>query len=126
LPEATREALQPKLLRESLTSWQLLRDEREPVTRVYFPIDAILSIVSLTEDGSIGEAYTAGRDGLAGAETLLGGDRLIFRTMCQVPGVVYSISPDNRRRATCYTGLRSGAHAGYCLRTIASDATHSS
>jgi CRP-like cAMP-binding protein len=92
LPEATREALQPKLLRESLTSWQLLRDEREPVTRVYFPIDAILSIVSLTEDGSIGEAYTAGRDGLAGAETLLGGDRLIFRTMCQVPGVVYSIS----------------------------------
>ncbi len=92
LPESSRDALSPLLLRESITPWQLLRDEREPISRVYFPIDAIISIVSLTEDGSIVEAYTAGRDGIAGAEVLAGGDRLIFRTMCQVPGIVYSMS----------------------------------
>lgn len=95
LPQASREALSPLLLRETLASWQLLRDEREPISRVYFPIDAVISIVSLTEDGSIVEAYTAGRDGIAGAEVLHGSDRLIFRTMCQVPGIVYSMStPD--------------------------------
>jgi CRP-like cAMP-binding protein len=59
---------------------------------VYFPIDGILSIVSLTEDGTIAEAYTAGRDGMAGGEALLDADRQIFRTMCQVPGVFYSMS----------------------------------
>jgi CRP-like cAMP-binding protein len=92
LPKASLEGLAPMLLRETLTQWQLLRDENEPIERVYFPIDGIISIVSLTEEGSIAEAYTAGRDGVAGGETLLGTDRLIFRSMCQVPGVVYSMS----------------------------------
>jgi CRP-like cAMP-binding protein len=92
LPAKTLETLSPKLLRETLAAWQLLRDEHGPIERVYFPIDGILSIVSLTEEGSIAEAYTAGRDGMAGGESLLGADRLIFRTMCQVPGVVYSMS----------------------------------
>jgi CRP-like cAMP-binding protein len=92
LPEATREALQPLLARETLSAWQLLCDEGDPIARVYFPINGILSIVSLTEDGNIVEAYTAGRDGAGGAEVLNGTDRLIFRTMCQVPGIVYSMS----------------------------------
>jgi CRP-like cAMP-binding protein len=80
------------MLRETMSAWQLLRDERDPIARAYFPIDGILSIVSLTEDGTIVEAYTTGRDGVAGAEVLNGADRLIFRTMCQVPGVIYSMA----------------------------------
>jgi CRP-like cAMP-binding protein len=92
LPKASLEAVAPMLLRETLTQWQLLRDENDPIERVYFPIDGIISIVSLTEEGAVAEAYTAGRDGVAGGETLLGADRLIFRSMCQVPGVVYSMS----------------------------------
>lgn len=92
LPSASLDALAPKLLRETMTQWQLIRDEHEPIERVYFPIDGIISIVSLTEEGAIAESYTAGRDGIAGAECMLGADRLIFRTMCQVPGVFYSMS----------------------------------
>lgn len=92
LPAASLDTLAPQMLRETITPWQLLCDERAPVDRVYFPIDSIISIVSLTEDGAIAEAYTAGRDGAAGSEILLGADCLIHRMMCQVPGVVYSMS----------------------------------
>ncbi len=92
LPAATLEALSSQLIRETMTPWQVFRDENEPITRIYFPIDGIISIVGMTEEGSIAEAYTAGRDGMAGGELILGTDRIIHRTMCQVPGIVYSMS----------------------------------
>jgi CRP-like cAMP-binding protein len=111
LPDASLEALAPKLLRETLAAWQLLRDEREAIERVYFPIDGIISIVSLTEEGNIAEAYTAGRDGIAGAETILGAHHLIFRTMCQVPGVAYSMSTaDFLEFAQQDAAFRRGVH----------------
>lgn len=69
----------------------MLRDEQEPIVRVYFPEDAVISVVSLMEDGTIAESYTAGRDGMAGSECVWGKERLIFRSMCQIPGVCYSM-----------------------------------
>lgn len=91
LPKDATEALAAKLRRETLTAWQMLRDEHEPIKRVYFPIDAIISVVSLMEDGSIAESYAAGRDGVSGSEILWGDERPIFRVMCQVPGIAYSM-----------------------------------
>lgn len=91
LPDASRDALARQMQRETMAAWQLIRDEGEPITRVYFPIDGIISIVSLTEEGSIGESYTAGRDGIAGAELLFGTNSIVQRTMCQVPGTFYSM-----------------------------------
>jgi CRP-like cAMP-binding protein len=91
VPKQTLEALETNLRRESMQTWQVLCAEHEPITRVYFPIDAVISIVSPMEDGSIAESYTAGRDGIAGWEVLYGDERIIFRTMCQIPGVCYSM-----------------------------------
>lgn len=91
LPNASLEALEARSRREVMKAWQVLRDQNEPIQRVYFPIDAVISIVSLMEDGAISESYTAGRDGMAGWEIVHGEDRLIFQFMCQVPGVCYSI-----------------------------------
>lgn len=91
LPNVSREALEARARREVMKAWQLLRDQNEPVQRVYFPIDAVISIVSLMEDGGIAESYTAGRDGMAGWEIVHGEDRLIFQFMCQIPGICYSI-----------------------------------
>lgn len=86
LPQDARDTLAQLLQREKLTRWQLLRDEGEPIRRMYFPIDAVISVVSLMEDGGIAETYTVGRDGMAGSEIVWGCDRLIFRSMCQIPG----------------------------------------
>lgn len=91
LPEQSRQAIAAHLRREELSAWQLLRDEQEPIVRVYFPIDAVISVVSLMEDGTIAESYTVGRDGMAGSECVWGAQRLIFRSMCQIPGVCCSM-----------------------------------
>jgi CRP-like cAMP-binding protein len=97
LPQGVRDSAITLLRREELTPWQLLRDEKEPVTRVYFPVDAVISIVSLMEDGGIAESYTAGRDGVAGWEVVQGDECLIFRSMCQIPGVCYSMDASDFR-----------------------------
>lgn len=66
LPAQARDAIDQQLRREILEVSQVLCDEREPVRRVYFPVDAVISIVSLMENGAIAESYTAGCDGFAG------------------------------------------------------------
>ena len=91
LPQESRDAIAAHLRREEMTAWQLLRDEQQPIARVYFPLDAVISVVSLMEDGTIAESYTVGRDGVAGSECVWGKDRLIFRSICQIPGVCCSM-----------------------------------
>jgi CRP-like cAMP-binding protein len=91
LPETSLQQFAGIAVGETLRQWHLLRDENETISRVYFPIDGIISIVTLTEQGDIAESYTAGRDGIAGAEISLGVDGIIQRSMCQVPGKFYSI-----------------------------------
>lgn len=91
LPSDSRERIASHLQREELPVWKLIAAEQEPITRVYFPVDAVISVVSSMEDGSIVEAYTAGRDGMCGSEIVWGEERSIFRAMCQIPGVVYGM-----------------------------------
>jgi CRP-like cAMP-binding protein len=104
-----------------MQTWQVLCPEHEPIARVYFPIDAVISIVSPMEDGGIAESYTAGRDGMAGWEVLRGEQRTIFRMMCQIPGVAYSMDAGEfcdltRRDANLTAAIRAYAH---CLTAMA-------
>lgn len=89
LPAAQRKVLTSQLRPERLQPWHVLRPENAPMERVYFPASGIISIVAAMEDGSIAEAYTVGRDGVHGAELLLGEERLALRSMIQVPGDFY-------------------------------------
>lgn len=91
LPRPVFEEIEQRLRRETLEPWQVLRDEHEPIQRVYFPVDGVISIVSVTENGGIAESYTAGCDGMAGSEIVCGDRQLIFRSMCQIPGTFYSM-----------------------------------
>lgn len=95
LPRAVQELAAQRLVRETMEAWQLLRDESDPIQSVYFPVDGIISIVSLTAEGIIAESYAAGRDGIAGAELMLGAKRTIYRTMCQVPGACYKMTAED-------------------------------
>lgn len=92
LSEAVLNDVARRLTREVMATWQLFRDEGAPISRVHFPVDSVISIVSLSAEGSVAEAYAVGRDGIAGVELALEQDRTIHRTMCQVPGVAYSMS----------------------------------
>ena len=94
LPAPQLDAILPLLHRDPLKSWELICEAHAPIKRVYFPVSGIISFVCPMEDGTIAESYTVGREGAAGAELLLGTDRLVQRQMCQVPGVFYWASAD--------------------------------
>lgn len=121
LPPVTRQTIEASARRESLAAWQPLFAEHERITRVYFPTDCVISVVSATEDGRVAESYTAGRDGMFGSEIVWGDDRLIFRSMCQVPGTAYSMDAGEfcalaQRDSTLSTVVYQYAH---CLMSLA-------
>lgn len=90
-PDDVREKFLQQCTEEALTPYQLIRPEHEPVSRVYFPIDCVISVVSLMEDGNMAESYTVGSDGMLGLETFWSDGHPIFRVMCQIPGRTYSL-----------------------------------
>ena len=58
----------------------------ERITAVYFPIDAVFSILVELRGGDCYEADSVGREGLIGAELLLGADIASRSVICQVGG----------------------------------------
>jgi CRP-like cAMP-binding protein len=64
---------------------------------VWFPIDAVTSMLTMMGDGSAVEAGTVGREGLVGFPSALGSVRMLARWICQVPGISMQIDRDRFR-----------------------------
>ena len=91
LPAEERERLDPHLRRESLAVKDVVIDYDRPIERVYFPEDAIISLVGLGVDGSAVETATIGNEGVVGFRVFLGADRMPAQAFCQVPGDALSL-----------------------------------
>ena len=72
LPETSRLAL-PPLERVLLQPGMVLYEPEEPIDHLYFPDDALVSIVSLGPEGRTIEIGLIGRDGMVGVPAILGG-----------------------------------------------------
>ncbi len=57
-----------------------------PITHVYFPHDAMISLQVLGMDGAVVEAATIGNEGMVGLGGLLAGDVSFTRQIVQLPG----------------------------------------
>ena len=66
LPETTRRAVMSGLTHTELDQHRVLFDVREAITVVYFPIDAVISLVIPLSTGEIVETAMVGRDGVVG------------------------------------------------------------
>jgi CRP-like cAMP-binding protein len=62
------------------------------IGHVYFPIDTVISIVTVMRDGTHIEVVTIGREGLTGAQGLLDGAVASQLTYCQVGGEAYRLT----------------------------------
>jgi CRP-like cAMP-binding protein len=69
-----------------LESRQLLYDSGEQIEQVYFPVDAVVSVVADMEDKAVIEVATIGREGMVGVPALLQADSDGHRAFVQVPG----------------------------------------
>ena len=73
----------------SLVTWKeraLLYHAGETIGHVYFPLDAVVSIVAEVDGGPVVQVATVGREGMTGVGVLLRTSRADHRTFVQVPG----------------------------------------
>ena len=89
LPPEDFDVLRPHLKRVSLPHAQPLITPFEQINRVYFPINALASLVTVMEDGSLVEAGCVGREGLVGIPVFLGTGTTPMQTVVQIAGDAY-------------------------------------
>lgn len=86
LPKADYDRLQPHLESVSLVIQQSVYEAGDPITHVYFPRSAVISLVATLEDGSTMEAGMVGQEGMTGIPALLGGMTKAHRAFVQIAG----------------------------------------
>jgi len=89
LPLRERESLQLMMTVVQMTYRQLIQLSGEQMGVVYFPITAVLSLVSVMSDGSSTELGLVGNEGMAGLPALLGLGAQPFEMEVAVTGMAY-------------------------------------
>lgn len=86
LPEEEFARLSPHMERVSLSHGQHVIVPEDPIKDIYFPLNCLLSLVTILEDGSTVESGTIGREGMSGVPVLLDAKTTTMPTFAQVPG----------------------------------------
>ncbi|MFN6568589.1 Crp/Fnr family transcriptional regulator [Dendronalium sp. ChiSLP03b] len=86
LPNDELERLHPHLEIVSLSLGQTIILPNEPISFIYFPVNSLLSLVTVMEDGSTVESGCIGREGMAGLPILLDATTTPMQTLVQIPG----------------------------------------
>jgi CRP-like cAMP-binding protein len=94
LPPAEFARLAPHLERVELDVRQVVFDVDRPITHVYFPEAAVVSVLGVMADGTAVETATIGREGMAGLPVFLGTDQMSAQGFCQVPGPALRATSD--------------------------------
>jgi CRP-like cAMP-binding protein len=93
LPDDARSAVMRELERVTLPLRTTIYEPGGRVAQVYFPIDGIISVVTVMRDGTQIEVVTVGREGVSGAQALLdGGGSGTSLTYVQIAGDYYRLS----------------------------------
>jgi CRP-like cAMP-binding protein len=93
LPEE-RERLLTQMEHVRLPLGQTIIAPEDSIPYVYFPTGALLSLVSLMEDGRSVEAGVIGCEGMAGLPVVLGGGTTPMRSVVQIEGGAYRLQAD--------------------------------
>jgi len=86
LPLAVQDQLFPQLECVNLASNKWLFKPSELISHVYFPIDAVVSMLYTTIDGHESETAVIGREGMVGIALFMGGEFTNSRTVVQSTG----------------------------------------
>lgn len=85
------ELLRPHLEVVALSHGQPLIVPNEPIRFMYFPINALASLVTILEDGATVEAGSVGREGMVGVPILLNAETTPMQTLVQIEGQSYRV-----------------------------------
>ena len=95
LPTEVYQRLQPALAPVTLALSQPLYELGEPIWHVYFPEQAIISLVSRLENGATMDVGLVGQDGMAGLPVLFGGSNHSHEAIVQIAGTAWQLPAEN-------------------------------
>lgn len=91
LPEEVRTRLHPLLELVPMPLGKVLYESGDTLRHVYFPIDCIVSLLYVMEDGSSAEISVVGNEGLLGVALFMGGESTPSRAIVQSAGSAYRL-----------------------------------
>jgi CRP-like cAMP-binding protein len=118
LPREELTALQPHLEQVSLSHGQSIILPNEPIPFIYFPINSLLSLVTVMEDGSTVEAGAIGCEGMAGLPILLDAGTTPMETLTQIPGQAVRVKAEIIKQAFAQGGALQKILYRYIHTTI--------
>ncbi len=92
LPVDVYERLAPDLELVPLTLGQVIYEAHDALSHVYFPANAIVSLLYTMENGSSAEMGVVGRDGVVGIAVFMGGDTTPNRAVVQSAGDAFRLA----------------------------------
>jgi CRP-like cAMP-binding protein len=91
LPESDLVRLLPLLERVPLVLGEVLYESGEQLRHVYFPVNAIVSLLYVMEDGASAEIAIVGNEGIVGISLFMGGETTPSRAIVQSAGHAYRL-----------------------------------
>ncbi|SEL83625.1 Crp/Fnr family transcriptional regulator [Halomonas daqiaonensis] len=91
LPEEDLERLLPHLERVTLPLGKSLCESGVEMDHVYFPLDAIVSLLCVLENGTSAEIAVVGNEGIVGVSLFMGGRTTLSRAIVQSAGEAYRL-----------------------------------
>ncbi len=95
MPVPEWQRLAPLLEAVDLPLGLVLHESGGKMSHVYFPIDSIVSLLYVMEDGASAEIAVVGNEGVVGTALFLGGDTTPRRAVVQSAGKGYRLSAEN-------------------------------
>ena len=92
LPQAERERLFPHLKLVPLPLGKALYESGDMLRHIYFPTDAIVSLLYVLKDGASAEIAVVGNDGAIGVALFMGGETTTNRAVVQSAGSAYQMT----------------------------------
>jgi CRP-like cAMP-binding protein len=131
LPSTEYETLKPDLHLVELDQKQPLSTPNEPITDIYFPRGAVVSMLAPMENGDAVEGATIGWEGFTGVPVFLGAAIAQEAVVCQIPGQSWRMKADVFRAAAAHNpGLHEWVHRytlalmGQLIRTAGCNRAH--
>ncbi len=91
LPDDAKQRIFARLELVTLTLGQVISEPGSKLRYVYFPLDSIISLLYVMENGASAEIAIVGNDGMVGVALFFGGESTTSRAVVQSAGVAYRL-----------------------------------
>jgi CRP-like cAMP-binding protein len=106
LPVEAQQRIFPDLEWVEMPLGKVLYESGDAMRYVYFPIDCIVSLLYVMENGSSAEISVVGNEGLVGVSLFMGGESTPSRAIVQSAGVAFRLpGPRLKQEFKLHTGL---------------------